>query len=116
METAKPILLAVGGQQVNISVPPGALTNFGPILSGIVSWLLLIAFLLSFIYLVLGGLAWITSGGDKAGVEAARNKIIAAIVGLIIVASGWAIFSLIGGAIGFNPLQGGFSLPTLYQP
>ncbi len=89
------------------------ITDFGRLFSGAVSFLLLIAFILAFFYLILGGISWLTSGGDKANVETARNKIIAAIIGLIIVAATWAIFQLIGGAIGFNIL-GGFELPTLF--
>lgn len=37
------------------------------------------------IYLVLGGIQYMTSGGDKIGVESARGRITAAVVGLIIV-------------------------------
>jgi hypothetical protein len=42
-------------------------------------------------YLILGGLQWITSGGDKAGVEAAREKITAAMIGLVTF---WALTGL----------------------
>lgn len=89
------------------------ITDFGRLFSGAVSFLLLIAFILAFFYLILGGIAWLTSGGDKGNIETARNKIIAAIIGLIIVAATWALFQLVGGAIGFNIL-GGFELPTLF--
>lgn len=100
--------------KVQISPPEQVrITDFGKLFSGAVAFLLLIAFLLAFFYLILGGISWLTSGGDKAGVEAARNKIIAAIIGLIIVAATWALFGLIGGAIGFNIL-GGFQIPTLF--
>ena len=43
------------------------------------------AALAAFFYLILGGFQWITSGGDKAGTEAAREKITAAFIGLAIV-------------------------------
>lgn len=89
------------------------ITDFGKLFSGAVGLLLLIAFILAFLYLILGGIGWITSGGDKAAVENARGKIIAAIIGLLIVASVWALFQLIGGAIGFNILKG-FSIPRLF--
>ncbi len=99
---------------IPISAPSEVkITDFGRLFSGAVSFLLLIAFILAFFYLILGGISWLTSGGDKANIETARNKIIAAILGLIIVAATWAIFQLIGGAIGFNIL-GGFELPTLF--
>ena len=90
------------------------ITDFGKLFTGLVSFLLLTAFILAFFYLILGGISWLTSGGDKGNVENARNKIIAAIVGLVIVASTWAIFNLVGGALGFNIL-GGFEIPKLYN-
>lgn len=99
---------------VNISPPSQVrITDFGKLFTGIVAFLLLVAFIMSFIYLILGGLSWVTSGGDKGNIEAARNKIIAAVVGLIIVAATWALFQIVGGAIGFNIL-GGFTVPRLF--
>lgn len=89
------------------------ITDFGKLFSGAVALLLLVAFILAFFFLILGGISWLTSGGDKAAVEAARNKIISAIIGLVIVAAVWALFQLVGGAIGFNILSG-FNIPTLF--
>src|SRR3990167_6611629 len=101
---------------ITISPPPQVrLTDFGRLFTGVVAFLLLVAFILAFFYLILGGIAWLTSGGDKSNIETARNKIIAAIIGLIIVAATWALFSLVGGAIGFDIFgAGGFKLPILY--
>jgi len=45
--------------------------------------------------LVIGGIKWIASGGDKAQTESARNQITAALVGLVIVFAAWAILALI---------------------
>lgn len=76
--------------------------GIGPLVSAIVSVLLIIAALAAFLYLVLGGIQWITSGGDKAGMEAARNKITQAIVGLIIVAAAYAIMLLAANFLGLD--------------
>lgn len=89
------------------------ITDFGKLFGGAVALLLLVAFILAFFFLILGGISWLTSGGDKAAVEAARNKIISAIIGLVIVAAVWALFQLVGGVIGYNIL-GGFKVPTLF--
>ncbi|MBU1326586.1 hypothetical protein KKB64_00165 [Patescibacteria group bacterium] len=43
---------------------------------------------------LVGGMNWITSGGDKAKLEAARDRITNAFIGLIIVVAGWAILAL----------------------
>ncbi|MBI2590350.1 MAG: hypothetical protein HYW33_00510, partial [Candidatus Blackburnbacteria bacterium] len=45
--------------------------------------------------LVLGGIKWITSGGDKNKTEEARQQITSALVGLVVVFSAWAIAQLI---------------------
>lgn len=59
------------------------------------SAIILVAALASFLYLVYGGVQWITSGGDKGKLEEARGKLTSSMVGLAIVASAWAIFKLV---------------------
>jgi len=67
----------------------------GTLISGLVGFLLMVATVWTFIQLILGGLSWISSGGDKGLLEAAREKIINAIIGLFIVMAAWAIFLLL---------------------
>jgi hypothetical protein len=85
---------------------PFKVQDLGLLLSKFVVLLLMAAGIAAFFYLLLGGLQWITSGGDKAGVEAAREKITAAIIGLVIVACAWALFLLLQWFFGFNILGG----------
>lgn len=54
-----------------------------------------VAALLALGYLMWGGFKWLTSGGDKAGVEGARNHIIASIIGLIIIFLSFFIINFI---------------------
>ncbi len=49
------------------------ITDIGKLISALVGTVLIIASLLAFLYLILGGIKWITSGGDKAGMEEART-------------------------------------------
>ena len=60
---------------------------------------------LAFFMLVIGGIRYITSGGDKAQTEAARGQITAALIGLVIVFAAWAIISLVNAFFGINILQ-----------
>ncbi|MEK7168617.1 MAG: hypothetical protein AAB778_01265 [Patescibacteria group bacterium] len=78
--------------------------------SGFIRLILVIAGLAFFFILVIGGIKWILSGGDKAHTEGARNQITAALVGLVIVFSAWAIIQLINTFFGVNILQ--LDLPT----
>jgi hypothetical protein len=81
-------------------MPQGQFTNLGnvtiaSIVSALVILTLIIAALVFFFMLVIGGIRYITSGGDKAQTEAARGQITAALIGLVIVFAAWAIINLI---------------------
>ena len=101
-----------------ISIPRGPNINIqsvGLLVGNALALLLIIAAIAAFIFLILGGIQWITSGGDKAGLEAARNKITNAIVGLIIVAAAWAVMFLVGQFLGIeNLFTTGLSIPRAY--
>jgi hypothetical protein len=82
----------------------------GGIVSGLIRLVLIIAALAFFFILVLGGIRWIASQGDKAQTENARNQITAALVGLVIVFAAWAIVQLINTFFGINIFE--LSLPS----
>lgn len=58
--------------------------------------------LLVFIYLIWGGIEWITAGGDKSKTESARQKITNAIIGLAIVAAAFAISVVLSNFFGIS--------------
>lgn len=74
----------------------------GSLVSGLLGAMFVFAFIFAFMYLLLGGFHWITSGGDKAHLESAKNKITHALIGLIIVAAAWAVFALMGQFFGID--------------
>ena len=92
------IILAAGD---TINLKPGGIAStiqdltVGSLVSGFIRLALVIAALVFFFILVIGGIRWIASGGDKAQTEGARNQITAALVGLVIVFSAWAILQLV---------------------
>lgn len=81
------------------------------IISGVIRGALVVAAIVFFFMLVMGGIQWIASGGDKTATEGARNRITAALVGLVIVFAAWAIVSLINTFFGVNIFS--LSLPTI---
>lgn len=95
-------------QNVNIggAKPPG-LTDFTVqgLVIAIVRLLFVAAAVIFFIWLLLGGIQWILSGGDKQKTEAARNQITAALIGLVIVFSAWAIAQLLKQLFGVDILN-----------
>lgn len=76
---------------VQVNQPEGFFVDFGQMISNVLNIVLIIAVILVLFYLIMGGIAWLTSGGDKGKTESARNQITAAVVGLIIIVSSWAI-------------------------
>lgn len=81
------------------------------IVSGLIRGTLVIAAIVFFFILVIGGIKWIASGGDKAQTEGARNQITAALVGLVIVFAAWAIVALINTFFGVDIFQ--LTLPSV---
>ncbi len=91
-----------------------ALNNIrvGNIINTLVTFLLGIAGIVSFIFLLWGGLQWIFSGGDKEGTEKARKRITAALIGLAIVFSAYALIWILGTVFGVGNLTT-VNIPTI---
>jgi len=103
---AESINLQPGGQFTSIQS-----LEFGSLIGAFLKLILVVASLVFFFILVLGGINWILSGGDKAKTEGARNQITAALVGLVIVFAAWAIAQLIGTFFGVNIFN--LKIPTI---
>jgi len=90
-----------GGQSIN---PPGSLMGgkqggldvISKVFRNTFIIMLLACVILSLIFIVVAGIQWIMSGGDKNKLQAARSKLIWAIGGLIVAFVAFFIVSLIG--------------------
>ncbi|OGG24094.1 hypothetical protein A3A79_02760 [Candidatus Gottesmanbacteria bacterium RIFCSPLOWO2_01_FULL_43_11b] len=104
------MIIALLAQLKNPVLPPelgagdleGGGRATGLLIGNLIGAIFIFSFILAFFYLLTGGISWITAGGDKGQLENARNKIIHALVGLIVVGAGWAIFSLVGQFLGIQ--------------
>lgn len=74
-------------------------------ISAIIGFLTICATIWFMFQLIIGGIQWVTSGGDKNGLESARNRLTHAFIGLIIVVAGWSIMALLGIFFGFDLLN-----------
>jgi len=127
-------LLIASGSYLTLALPafaetqikfcPDALTNSdfsglcnislsGNLFQAIITIAFVVATLLALAFLIFGGIKWITSGGDKAGVEAARNMIVAALVGLVIAFLAYFILNLVLSFFGVTFTDNSFTLPTI---
>jgi len=99
-------LMATGVNAIeDITAPAGFATDVGSLINNTLRFVMVIAALLVFMYLIWGGIEWITSGGDKTKTESARNKITAAVIGLIVVAASYAILQLVLTFLGVTDLN-----------
>jgi hypothetical protein len=105
--------LSVYAQDITITIQKPSnvkITDFGKLIGSVVGIALTLATIAAFLFLIWGGIQWITSGGDKAGVETAQHRIQAALLGLLIVFSIWALFTVVGNFLGINPFN--LTLPS----
>ncbi|OGJ20667.1 MAG: hypothetical protein A3J60_00585, partial [Candidatus Pacebacteria bacterium RIFCSPHIGHO2_02_FULL_46_9] len=79
----------------------GYARTLGGLITSVLTLVILIAALLVLLQLITAAFQWLTSGGDKGKTDEARSKIVAAVVGLIIVAAAWAVFLVVLKFLGF---------------
>lgn len=73
---------------------------FAQVISTTIGTITVVAIVWFVIQLLIGAVSIISSGGDKAKAEAARNKITSALTGLVVVIAGIFILSLVGSILG----------------
>jgi len=108
------ILLAA--DETNISLNSGAFKNIesysvSKIISFLIQSIFVVAGLIAFILLIVGGVRWITSGGDKEKTAKAQSTITAAVIGLLIVFAAWALIKLLEVIFGISILNA--TIPTI---
>lgn len=84
----------------------GGLGDLDSFVRGMIRLIFIIAILAVLVYLVYGGFKWVTSGGDKAKTEEARNTITAAIIGLAIIALSFIVVRILEAFFDINITQG----------
>jgi len=90
--------------------PIGTIT-VGSIISAAIQLILIVAALVFFFLLIIGGIRWMTAGGDKEKASGARGQLTSALIGLAIVFAAWAIIRLIEALFGISILNG-FTIPS----
>jgi hypothetical protein len=121
------LLLLISAQQVFADTPINPIGGENKLLKPagevdinfIVQWVIIvltsIGILAALVWLILGAIKWIISGGDADKVKAAREQIIASIIGLIILLLAVVILNF---AIGFLGLGTGIfdlNIPTFSE-
>lgn len=79
-----------------------ALQKISNVISSIIGIMTVAAGIWFIFQFLVGGFNWITSSGDKAKLQQARDRLTNAFIGLIVVVAGWAILSLAGQFFGID--------------
>lgn len=99
--------------------PPGSFSalcltanKLGTVIANAINLLFVVAAMLALGFLIIGGVKWLTSQGEKEGITKARETIVAAVVGLIIIFLSYLIVNfLLNLFVGVNLFN--LSLPTI---
>lgn len=102
-----------------VSFTPQEVSNLAGITAAgfitfIIRLLFILAFLLAFIFLIIGGIRWILAGGEEKAVAQARGMVIGAIIGLVIILASFALIKILEFFFNVSIISGGtVSLPQV---
>lgn len=85
--------------------------KLGSLVGSLLQLIFVLAALVALFYLIFGGFRWLVSQGDKQQVATARDHIVAAIVGLVIIFLAYFILSLLLGFFGIS--LSNLKIPTI---
>ena len=83
-------------------MPTGGVGALESIISKGITILFIVAIILTLYFLIWGGIQWITSAGDKTKIEAARKRLIYAVIGLVVVLLAFMIVNIVGALFGVD--------------
>lgn len=76
-------------------VTPGGDMSVANVLSTIIYWILGLSGGIAVLFLILGGLQYVTSSGNKDKAEQAKQTILYAVIGLIVIALSFVIVAFV---------------------
>lgn len=89
------------------------INNVISVIRNAIRFVLLVAFILAFVFLIIGGIRWITAGGDEKAVAGARGMITAALIGLVVVLVSYALIILVERFFNVTIISGNTTLETI---
>jgi len=90
---------ADGAQCAQANQTPSTLFGNGGIFATIANVLIFLVGAIAVIYLIIGGLRYVTSGGDAKAVSAAKDTILYAVIGIVVAVISFALVSFVINAL-----------------
>jgi len=88
----------------NVASSTEAIKTFTKFISSTIGIMTIIAIIWFIFILITGAIAWMSAGGDKNALEAAKKKITTGIIGLVVVIVAIFIIDLVGKLIGISDI------------
>ncbi len=82
-------------------------------MSNVIAIVTALASLMFIYYFIMAAISWINSGGDSGKLQTARNQMLNAVLGLVLLVASYAIVGLIGTLFGLDLLNPGKVLKGL---
>jgi hypothetical protein len=98
---------SVGEQVAQLTDKESATALFTEQLSNIIAFLTVLGGLFFVIYFLIAGFEWLRAGSDTGAVEKAKNRMINAAIGLLVMILTTAIVGIVGGVFGLDLLDPG---------
>lgn len=92
------------------TLPQGFISSTSELSEILIKLVIIVAVVLVFFQLIMAGFGWITAGSDKSKTDNSKNRIIAALVGLLIMSASYVILQLAVRVIGFSDISEVFNL------
>jgi len=89
--------------------------NLETFISNIIGVLTILGGLFFIFYFIMGGLTWITAGGEQGKIVKARDQMIQAVIGMIVIVASYGLIGLVGAFVGYDFLHPAAALLKL-QP
>ncbi|PIP21802.1 MAG: hypothetical protein COX39_01165, partial [Candidatus Nealsonbacteria bacterium CG23_combo_of_CG06-09_8_20_14_all_40_13] len=86
-----------GGALEGLALPFRPATDLLSLVGKVVGIILLVAGIIAFLYLLYGGIQYMTAGGDAEKATAARTTILNSVIGVVIIVIAYAVVTYVVG-------------------
>jgi len=94
--------------------PASSPSQVDNIFTMVVTFLTIVGGLTFLIYFIIGGLSWVSAGGDAKKVESAKSNMTNGAIGMIIIVASYSIIWIVGKVLGVDILNPGSTISSLF--